>query len=57
MASCLDDIKVPGVNDKVHLQNIKIGMQELVDNVIRAHWYKCEFLKVRIKYYSHTIEA
>ena len=53
----IDDIIVSGRTEEECLQNLDISFQQLKDTDFQLHKLKCSFLKPRIDYLGHSIDA
>jgi len=53
----IDDIIVSGRTEEECLQNLDISFQRLKDADFQLHKLKCSFLKPRIDYLGHSIDA
>ena len=52
-----DDILVTGKDDEEHLENLDRVLQKLSDSGLRLKKSKCEFMKPKIAYLGHVIDA
>jgi Reverse transcriptase (RNA-dependent DNA polymerase). len=53
----MDDIIVPGTDEEEAYVNLETVLKTSADNGLCINWRKCSFLKRRVEFLGHTIEA
>ena len=57
MLCYIDDILITGNNEKEHLQNLEQVCSRLQEYNVRVNLAKCSFMKERVEYLGHVIDA
>lgn len=53
----IDDLLIPSSNVKEGLQRLRRVLNVASDYGLKINWKKCEFLRERVKYLGHVVEA